>query len=77
MLRNNLGLSALKRKVDENNQIKKKKNKVYDETKKKNRFLNVLHAKKFMYVLHSNEKINQMSTFFSGLVEFNRADNLY
>lgn len=33
--------------------------------------------KKFMYVLHSNEKINQMSTFFSGLVEFNRADNLY
>lgn len=41
MLWNKLGISALKRKVADKTTTEEKKPKVYDETKIKNRFLNV------------------------------------
>lgn len=70
MLRNKLGLSALKRKeADKKKTEEKKPYSLWRNENKKNRFLNVFHAKIIPVCSACECKKKQMSTVFSGMAE--------
>lgn len=77
MLRNNLGLPALRKNMDDKKRTKEIKNKVFDETRKETpRFFNVDYAERMPVCFTCKwKKINKCQLFAPGKLKFNRADN--